>query len=88
MNNNTTNDVQPPRVLRPRVKVHQQKYSRGTRVYKIFGEPNRLVEHQEYMSDFDKKERYYKVKYQDGDTEDYTKEEIRTMLQKKKILIF
>ena len=45
VNNNTNNDVPPPRVLRPRVKVHQQKYSRGTRVYRIFGEPQRLVEH-------------------------------------------
>ena len=27
VNNNTNNDVQPPRVLRPRAKVHQQKYS-------------------------------------------------------------
>jgi len=82
--NNTNNDVRPPRVIRPRHKVHQQKYSRGTRAYRIFGEPNRLVEHRGYICNFDKKEVYYKVKYQDGDTEEYNEEEIGTMLHKTK----
>ena len=68
----------PSIVLRPRAKVHHQKYSRGTRVYRIFGEPTRLVEHRGYISDFDKKEEYYNVKYQDGDNEEYTEKEIGT----------
>ena len=59
VNTNTNNDVSPPRVLRPRAKEHQQKYSRGTRLYGIVGEPNRLVEHWGYISDLDKKEEYY-----------------------------
>ena len=81
--NNTNNIVRPPRVLRPQQKVHQQKYSKK-KVYKIFGEVNRLVEYQGYICDFDKKEGYYKVKYQDGDTEEYNKEKIRTILHKTK----
>ena len=84
MNNNTNNDTRPPRVLQPRAKIHQQKYSQGTRVYRIFGEPNRLVEHRGYKCDFNKKEEYYKVKYQDGDTEEYTEDKIGTMLHKTK----
>ena len=68
VNNNTNNDATPQRVLRPRAEIHQQKYSRGTRVYKIFGEPTRLVEHKGYISDFDNKGGYYKVIYNDGDT--------------------
>ena len=73
---NNDNDVPTPRVLRPRAKIHQQKYPQGIRVYRIFGEPNRLVEHQGYICDFEKKERYYKVKYQDSNTEEYDEEEI------------
>ena len=38
---NTNNDTQPPKVLQPRAKMHQQKNSRGTREYRIFEEPNR-----------------------------------------------
>ena len=72
VNNNTNNDVSSPRVLRPRAKVHQQKYARATRLYSIFGEPTRLVEHKGYISDFDKKEGYYNVKYQDRNDEEYT----------------
>ena len=92
VNNNNRNNVQRPRVdtnnnvptqrvLRPRAKVHKQKYPRGTRVYKIFGETTRLVEHKGYISDFDKKEGYYKVRYHDGDSEECTEEEIATMLK-------
>ena len=79
---NNDNDAQTPRVLQPRAKIHQQKYPRGTRVYQIFGEPNRLVEHRGYICDFDKKEGYYKMKYQNGDTEECNEEEIGTMLHK------
>ena len=76
VNNNTDT---PARVLRPRLHLHLQKYSRGTRVERIFGEVNRLKEHRGYICDFDKKEGYYKVKYQEGDTEEYNEEEIKTM---------
>ena len=69
-NNNNNDDNRPPRVLQPRPKVHQQTYSQGMRVYRIFGDVNRLLEHQGYICDFDKKEGYYKVKYQYGDTEE------------------
>ena len=80
--NNTNDEVPSTRVLRPRATVHKQKYARRTRVYRIFGEPNRLVEHQGYISDFDAEVGYYNVKYQDGDNEEYTEEEIGTMLNK------
>ena len=53
-------------------------------MYRIFGEPTRLVEHQGYICDFEKKKGYYKVKYQDGDTEEYEEKEIETMLHKTK----
>lgn len=38
-------DIRPPRVLSPQPNVHQKKYSQGTRVYRIFGEVNRIVNH-------------------------------------------
>ena len=78
---NNDKDVRSPRVLRPRVKISQQKSSRGIRVYRIFGEPNRLVEHRGYINDFDKKEGYHNVKYQDSDNEEYSKEKIGVMLR-------
>ena len=77
-NNDSNTDNKPARVLTLRPQIHQQKYSRGTRVYRIFGEVNRLVEHWGYICDFSKKEGFYKVKYQDGE------EEIETMLHKTK----
>ena len=69
-------------MLQPRQQAHNQKYARGTRVYRIFGEPTKLVEHRGYICDFDAKQGYYKVKYRDGDTEEYNEEEIGTMLHK------
>ena len=59
-------------------KHHLQIYSRGTNVYKKFG----TKYHRGMMRDFDAKEGYYKVKCNDGDTEEYTKEEIKNMLHK------
>ena len=53
-------------------------------MYRIFGEPNRLVEYRGHIYDFNKKEGYYKVKYQDGDTEEYGEEKIGTMLHQTK----
>ena len=81
VDNNKDNDVQSQRVIWPRAKIHQQKHPQGTSVYRIFEERNRLVEHRGYICDFDKKEGYYKVKYQDGNTEEYEEKEIETMLR-------
>ena len=81
-NNNNNNDARPPRVLRPRQQVHTQNYYRGTKVYRMFGEPTRLVEHRGYIYGFDEKEGYYKVKYRDGDTAEYSEAEIETMLHR------
>ena len=53
-------------------------------MYKIFGALDRLVEHRGYICDSNKKEGYYKMKYQDCDTEEYDEEEIGTMLHKTK----
>ena len=59
-------------------KCHLQIYSRGMNVYKKFG----TKYHRGIIRDFDAKEGYYKVKNNDGDTEEYTKEEIKNMLHK------
>ena len=68
VNNNDNNDNNDnngtARVLRLQTQTHLQKYSQGTRVYRIFGEIDRLKEHQGYVCDFDEKEGYYKVKYE------------------------
>ena len=81
-NNNNNNDARPPRVLRPQQQVHRQNYLRGTRVYRMFGESTRLVEHRGYIYGFDEKEGYYKVKYRDGDTAEHSEAEIETMLHR------
>ena len=80
-NTNTKTYVPPPRVLTPRATVHKQKYTRATRVYRIFGKPNRLVEHRGYISDCDKIEEYYNLHYQDVDNKEYIEEKIGTMLR-------
>jgi hypothetical protein len=46
----------------------------NTTVYRIFCDDGTL--HQGYICDFHTKEGYYKIKYQDGDIEEATKEEI------------
>ena len=66
------------RVLRPRVAMKHQVYSRGTRTYKSFN--NKY--HRGYICDFDSKEGYYKVRYEDGDVADYDEDEIKSMLHK------
>ena len=56
-------------------KRHLQIYTRGAHVYKKFGRKY----YQGIICDFDTKERYYKVKYNDGDAEEYTKDEIKNI---------
>ena len=51
-------------------------------MYQIFLYPKRLVEHRGHICNFDKKEKYYKVKYQDGDMEKYDEGKIGTMHHK------
>ena len=53
VNNNNNSD----RVLRPRVQPKKQNYSRGTRIFKLFGRKY----YRGYIYDFDSKEGYYKV---------------------------
>ena len=79
-NNSATQKVRrSPRLAQNEAnKRHLQIYTRGTHVYKKFG----TKYYQGIIRDFDAKEGYYKVKYNDGDTEEYTKEEIKTMLHK------
>jgi hypothetical protein len=52
----------------------------NTTVYRIFCDDGEL--HQGYVCGFDTKEGYYKIKYQDGDIEEATEEEIDRMLKK------
>ena len=77
MNNNNING-NSDRVLRPRVEKKKQQYSRGTRVFKLFGRKY----YRGYIYDFDSKEGYYKVRYEDGDAAEYDEDEIKKMLHK------
>jgi hypothetical protein len=52
----------------------------NTTVYRIFCDDGGL--HQGYICGFDTKEGYYKIKYQDGDIEEATEDEIDRMLRK------
>jgi hypothetical protein len=52
----------------------------NTTVYRIFCDDGTL--HQGYICGFDTKEGYYKIKYQDGDIEEATEEEIDRMIRK------
>jgi hypothetical protein len=49
----------------------------NTTVYKIFEDKI----HQGYICEFDPKDSFYKIKYQDGDIEEGTKEEISRLLK-------
>ena len=91
-NNNNNRYVQPPRVhnnptrtmsLRQRPQVIAQVHTVGTRVYKVFEQQNgRLKWHRGYICEYDDKEGYYKVKYEDNDIAEYNAEEISGMLHK------
>jgi hypothetical protein len=52
----------------------------NTTVYRIFCDDGTL--HQGYICGFDPKEGYYKIKYQDGDIEEATEEEVDRMIKK------
>ena len=77
-----------PRVLRSQTRaraapVYAQKYTRGTRVYKMFdGTNGRLACHRGIITNFDTTVGYYKVRYEDADTEEYDEEQIEMMRHK------
>jgi hypothetical protein len=52
----------------------------NTTVYRIFCDDGTL--HQGYICGFDPNEGYYRIKYQDGDIEEATKDEIDRMIKK------
>jgi hypothetical protein len=62
------------RTLRTRATKKKQAHKMNTTVYRIFCDDGAL--HQGYICDFDTKEGYYKIKYQDDDIEEATGEEI------------
>jgi hypothetical protein len=68
----------PRRRLRQRIIPKTQKLELNTTVYKIFKEKI----HQGYICEFDPKDGSYKIKYQDGDIEEGTEEEISRLLKK------
>jgi hypothetical protein len=68
------------RKLRTRTTEKKQRHKMNTTVYRIFCGDGAL--HQGYICGFDTKEGYYKIKYQDGDIEEATEEEIHRMLKK------
>jgi hypothetical protein len=68
------------RHLRTRATVKKQTHKLNTTVYRIFCDDSAL--HQGYICGFDTKEGYYKIKYQDGDIEEATEEEVDRMLRK------
>jgi hypothetical protein len=67
------------RTLRTRATTKRQTHKLNTTVYRIFCDNGTL--HQGYICGFDTKEGYYKIKYQDGDIEEATKEEVDQMLK-------
>jgi hypothetical protein len=68
------------RRLRKRIIPKPQKLKLNTTVYKIFEDKI----HTGYICKFDPRDGFYKIKYQDGDIEEGTKEEISRMLKKPK----
>jgi hypothetical protein len=66
------------RQLRKRIIPKTQKLRLNTTVYKIFEDEI----HQGYICEFDPKDGFYKIKYQDGDIEEGTEEEISRLLKK------
>jgi hypothetical protein len=72
----------PRRRLRQRIIRKTQKLKLNTTVYKIFEDKI----HQGYICEFDPKDGFYKIKYQDGDIKEGTKEEISCLLKKPNLL--
>jgi hypothetical protein len=79
-NSTNKNIVTPTRRLRTRATTKKQTHKLNTTVYRIFCDDGAL--HQGYICRFDTKEGYYKIKYQDGDIKEATKEEVDRMLKK------
>jgi hypothetical protein len=86
-NNNINNNINEEnsegttpirRQLRKRIIPKIQKLKLNTTVYKIFEDKI----HQGYICEFDPKDGFYKIKYQDGDIEEGTEEEINRLLKK------
>ena len=80
-----SNDSETPKVMQSSRlvqnetnKYHLQIYTRGTYVYKKFGRKN----YWGIICDFDAKEGYYKVKFNDSIIEEYAKDEIKLILHK------
>jgi hypothetical protein len=67
------------RKLRTRTTQKKQAHKMNTTVYRIFCDNGGI--HQGYICDFDTKEGYYKIKYQDGDIEEATEDEVERMLK-------
>jgi hypothetical protein len=67
-------NITPTRRLRTRATEKKQTHKLNTTVYKIFCDDGGL--HQGYICGFDAKEGYYKIKYQDGNIDKATKEEV------------
>jgi hypothetical protein len=67
-----------PRRLRKRIIPKPQKLKLNTTVYKIF----EVKIHTGYICEFNSKDGFYKIKYQDGDIEEGTEEEISRLLKK------
>jgi hypothetical protein len=65
------------RHLRKRIIPKTQKLKLNTTVYKIFEDKI----HQGYICEFDTKDGFYKIGYQDGDIEEGTEEEISGLLK-------
>jgi hypothetical protein len=79
INEENNEDTTPNRrQLRKRIIPKTQKLKLNTTVSKIFEDKI----HQGYICGFDPKDGFYKIKYQDGDIEEGTKEEISRLLKK------
>jgi hypothetical protein len=66
------------RQLRKRIIPKTQKLTLNTTIYKIFEDKI----HTGYICEFDPRDGFYKIKYQDGDIEEGTEEEISRLLKK------
>jgi hypothetical protein len=77
-NGENSKENSPSRQLRKRIIPKPKKHRLNTTVYKIFEDKI----HQGYICKFDPEDGFYKIKYQDGDIEEGTEEEISRLLEK------
>jgi hypothetical protein len=79
INEENTEETNPNRrQLRKRIIPKPQKLKLNTTVYKIFEDKI----HTGYICEFDPRDGFYKIKYQDGDIEEGTEEKISRLLKK------